>query len=159
MKESQDLPKGTTMPASDRLFPKPRIKIAMSNISQPTSPNSAPIATPSIVPEFIRLPKTGTRDPLTSSSRSTLNSIILPTKANGFRPPVKSIVLKSHQHAARGVRMIVVSSLLTYLHGLPSDSQPPSSEETAAGAKPPLKHQAQSRLKKGRQAPDTHSSP
>ena len=147
------------MPASDRLFPKPRIKIAMTNISQTTSTNSASIAVPPIVPEFIRLPKTGTRDPLTSNSRSTLNSMILPTKANGFRPPVKSIVLKSHKHAARGVRMIVVSSLLAYLHGLPSDSQPPSSEETAARAKSPLKHQVQSRLKNGRQAPGTHSSP
>lgn len=69
-------------------------------------------------PEFLRLPKSGQRDPLTGLSRSALNALILPTKENSRRPPVKSVVLKSRKSADRGTRLIDVASLLEYLNSL-----------------------------------------
>ena len=68
------------------------------------------------LPEFIRLPRGGTRDPITGLSRSALNSLILPSNGNGFKPPVKSVCLRKHG-AARGIRLIVLKSLLAYIHG------------------------------------------
>lgn len=78
-----------------------------------------------ITPEYIRLPKSPGKCPLTGLSRSALNELILPSQANGFKAPVKSLVLKK-RHAVRGVRLIVVSSLLEYLDGLtPRNAQTP----------------------------------
>jgi hypothetical protein len=47
--------------------------------------------------------------------RSTLRDLCEPTKANGFRPPVKSISLKKSKHAKRGVRLVDYASLMKYL--------------------------------------------
>ena len=88
-----------------------------------TPKTSAPITAPltpangasSIQPEFIRLPKVGTLDPRTGLGRSYLNSVILATKANNRKPPVKSICLRQ-PGAVKGVRLIVYQSLLAYLH-------------------------------------------
>lgn len=66
-------------------------------------------------PEFIRLPKSGTRDAVSGLSRSSLNSVILATKENGFKPPVKSVVLRK-KGAVRGTRLIVTQSLRDYLY-------------------------------------------
>lgn len=76
-------------------------------------------------PEYCRLPKSGTRCPITGLSRSALNELILPCSANGFKPPVRSVVLKK-RHAVRGVRLIVVESLLDHLRNLdPIGDTPP----------------------------------
>lgn len=69
------------------------------------------------LPIYIRLPKSGTRCHYTGLSRSALNSLILPSKENGFRPPVKSISDKK-KGAVRGVRLILLESLLAYLEAL-----------------------------------------
>jgi hypothetical protein len=66
-------------------------------------------------PEFIRLPKSGTRDAFSGLSRSGMNSVILATKANNFKPPVKSVVLR-RPGSVRGVRLIVAQSLREYLY-------------------------------------------
>lgn len=75
-----------------------------------------------LVPITIRLPKSGTACPYTGLRRSALNALILPTAANDYRPPVRSIVVKSHRYASRGVRLIVSESLREHLATLASDT-------------------------------------
>lgn len=67
-------------------------------------------------PLTIRLPRTGQRCPWTGLSRSAMNELILPCKANGFSPPVKSKVLQS-QGKSRGIRLVVFASLRKHLVG------------------------------------------
>jgi len=55
--------------------------------------------------EFLRLPPVGERCPVTGLSRAALNAWILPTKANGRKPPVKSFVIRQ-PGAKRGIRLI-----------------------------------------------------
>ena len=76
----------------------------------PTSMNSAA----PVEPEFIRLPKQGKLCPRTGLTRSKLNALILPTQANGYRPPVQSKSLRTHQ-GGRGVRLINWQSLKKFL--------------------------------------------
>ena len=71
----------------------------------------------SVKPEFIRLPKSGTRCPYTGLSRSKLNQLVLPCKENDFKPPVESKVLRK-RGTIRGTRLIVFDSLMNYLNGL-----------------------------------------
>src|SRR4051812_18417915 len=66
-------------------------------------------------PEFIRLPKSGTADPWTSLSRSTLNLLVLPCKENGHRPPVRSCTLRKRGNT-KGVRLIDFQSLLDHIN-------------------------------------------
>jgi hypothetical protein len=61
-------------------------------------------------PAFVRLPKNGERCPVSSLSRSTLQSLI-----RGSQPKVESIVINV-QGRSRGCRAIVTSSLLNYLN-------------------------------------------
>jgi hypothetical protein len=68
-------------------------------------------------PVFVRLPRNGSRCPWTGLSRTTLNGLILQTKENDCRPPVRSICLRKKGHA-RGARLIVFDSLVNYLSGL-----------------------------------------
>lgn len=72
-------------------------------------------STPIIRPEWLQLPKSGHRCQVSGMSRSAINSLILPTAANGFKPPVLSRSLKSHKYASRGVRLVNVASLLAYI--------------------------------------------
>ena len=72
-------------------------------------------ATSYLQPEFNRLPRSGQRDAMTGLSRSGLNRLILGTKENGFKPPVKSVVLR-RKGAVRGTRLIVTQSLRDYLY-------------------------------------------
>jgi hypothetical protein len=65
-------------------------------------------------PLTIRLPRTGQRCPWTGLSRSAMNELILPCKANDFLPPVESKVLQS-QGRSRGVRLVIFASLKEYL--------------------------------------------
>lgn len=71
--------------------------------------------------EFLRLPKSGTVDPIFSLSRSTWNNLILPCEANGFKPPIKSIVLRLRGNI-RGVRLIVADSAREYFSTLVAEA-------------------------------------
>ncbi len=68
-------------------------------------------------PEYLRLPRPGARCALTGLSRSTLAELVVPCDANGFKPPVKSLVVKK-RGAVRGIRLINFDSLLDHLHKL-----------------------------------------
>jgi hypothetical protein len=70
--------------------------------------------------KYLRLPKAGTRCPYTGLSRSILNGLILPTAANGYRPPVQSKRLRQ-PGKDRGIRLIVFDSLMDYLGSLPEN--------------------------------------
>lgn len=65
-------------------------------------------------PEWIRLPKSGNACRYTSLNRSILNFLVLPSAANGYNPPVRSVALRK-KGAAKGVRLIHLQSLLDYL--------------------------------------------
>jgi hypothetical protein len=69
----------------------------------------------SIQPIFIRLPAPKSRCPYTGLSRSALADLCVPSKANQFKPPVKSIAPKKHKHAKRAARLIDFESLVTWL--------------------------------------------
>ena len=60
-------------------------------------------------PEWIRLPKTGSRCQFTGLSRASLNELILPPNVR-----VESVVLRQ-VGATRGIRLIRLSSLLRFL--------------------------------------------
>ena len=64
-------------------------------------------------PEWIRLPTKG-KCPYTGLSRGAIYNLVGASKVNGYKPPVKSIVLR-HRGAARGVRLISYDSLMDYL--------------------------------------------
>lgn len=65
-------------------------------------------------PDWIRLPRAGEKCPYSNLSRSTLNNLILPCKANKNCPPVKSSVVRQ-KGATRGVRLIHRASLMAYI--------------------------------------------
>jgi hypothetical protein len=85
----------------------------MSNEHYTTSPLSYAEAVP-VAPEYIRLPRAKERDPLFGLSRGYLNFLILPSKANGYKPQVKSCVLRK-RGARTGVRLVEVKSLRDYI--------------------------------------------
>jgi len=64
--------------------------------------------------EFMRLPPAGQQDPIFGLKRSYLNLLILPCRENGYRPPVKSIVLH-RTRGRKGVRLIEIASLRAYI--------------------------------------------
>ena len=70
--------------------------------------------------EWTRLPKPGAR--LGGLSRSTLAELTVPCKANDFKPPVKSVVIKK-RYAMRGIRLISVPSLRAHLESLATGPQ------------------------------------
>lgn len=73
-------------------------------------------------PEFIRLPRAGTLCPWTSLARSKMNQLILPSPLNNFRPPVQSFALRNRGQA-RATRLVVLESLLRYLHKMCEEQQ------------------------------------
>lgn len=75
---------------------------------------SSDIPSNRLLPEFLRLPKNGQRCPVTGLCRATMNELILPTKGNEYRPPVKSVSLRK-RGAVRGVRLIPTDDLIRYL--------------------------------------------
>ena len=79
-------------------------------------------------PEWIRLPRSREKCPYSHLSRSTLNNLILPCKANKNRPVVKSSVLRQ-EGATRGVRLIHRASLMEYIA---ANEQPTAVNETLA---------------------------
>jgi|GEM_PF-657046 len=111
-------------------------RVLMNEECHASHTNKAPVAAepvtaetllhniPIVVPEFIRLPPPGSRCPWTGLSRSTINELILATEANGFKPPVQSHVLRK-RGAKTGVRLVVFSSLLHFIRGLPAGTEAP----------------------------------
>ena len=89
-----------------------------AGISSAQAATSIPIAA-----DWLRLPKPGGR--LEGLSRTTLNELSIPCAVKGFRPPVRSILIKK-RGAARGIRLINRQSLYQYLQHL-ADEQ---SDET-----------------------------
>lgn len=85
-----------------------------------TIPVAAGAQTHAPLPEWIRLPKSGTKCPYAGLSRSTLNALIL-----GNNPPVKSRSVKK-RHAVRGVRLINLRSLLEFIE---AQVNPPADAE------------------------------
>ncbi len=88
----------------------------------------------SVLPVYVRLPRSGHRCHLTGLSRFSLNLLVLPCSANSYRAPVKSIVVKQ-PGAVRGPRLILVESLLAHLASLASDDSVISNETASAAAK------------------------
>jgi hypothetical protein len=78
-------------------------------------------------PEYIRLPKPGKRCRLTGLSRTTLAELAVPSEMNGYKPPVKSVLIRK-RGSLRGIRLINFDSLLDYLHSL--EAMKIKSEET-----------------------------
>ncbi len=72
------------------------------------------VAAVEVAPEYFRLPRQGQKDPIFGLTRSYLNLLILPSKENGFRPPVRSSALRQG-NAKSGVRLVNVASLKAYL--------------------------------------------
>jgi len=70
--------------------------------------------------QFLRLPKPGKRCPITGLSRSGINNLILPTKNNNFKPPVRSYSIKRRGYV-RGTRLIVYDSLIEYIMSFGKD--------------------------------------
>jgi hypothetical protein len=67
--------------------------------------------------EFIRLPRSGERCPVSGLSRSAMINLVVPNVANGGKAVVKSKVLKSKPGNLKGVRLIQKESLLQFLKG------------------------------------------
>ena len=87
-----------------------------NDIAEPADISSGQAHTPnSGCDDWMRLPRPGNR--LEGLSRTTLNELLIPCAANGFRPPVRSILIKK-RGAARGIRLINRQSLKGYLQHL-----------------------------------------
>ncbi len=67
-------------------------------------------------PTYVRLPKPGTQCPYSGLSRAKLNELILPNERNGFDPPVASKSIRQ-KGAQRGIRLVLLESLMAYLSG------------------------------------------
>lgn len=77
----------------------------------------SPAAPASVTPIYTRLPKPGTRCLYTGLSRSSLCALVVPSKANGFNPPVPSHVVRGVA-ATRGIRLIRLDALLQHIASL-----------------------------------------
>lgn len=82
--------------------------------------------------EWLRLPQSGKRCPVSGLSRATLNRLILPSAANGHCPPVHSVVLKQ-RWAVRGIRMIHRQSLLDHIDSFTANPMSSAKALTAQG--------------------------
>lgn len=74
-------------------------------------------------PAFIRLPKAGQRCIYTGLTRSYLNFLTLASPANGYKPWVKSHVVRQDNSKTRGVRLIDFEDLLRHIRSQPSEIQ------------------------------------
>jgi hypothetical protein len=68
-------------------------------------------------PVTFRLPKPGMVDPYFGGPRTFWNEHVLPTKANKFKPPIRSVVERRHG-ATRGIRFILFGSAVAYFEKL-----------------------------------------
>ena len=67
-------------------------------------------------PAVVRLPRSGETEPWSGLKRTQLDMVTRPQEGNGFNPPVKSHIFAG-KGAKRGVRLINLESLLSYLSG------------------------------------------
>ena len=112
---------------------------AINELGTKSAATAAPLEIPpryaSINPaqiEFTRLPPVGERCPITGMSRAPLNALILPTAANGHKPPVKSFCLR--QPGARtGIRLISYQHLREYILSHAENGQTPDAPHAANG--------------------------
>jgi hypothetical protein len=81
--------------------------------------------------EFLRLPPAGRRCLETGLSRSALNSLILPSAANNFSPPVRSYSLRRPGHRF-GSRIIDYRSLRDFIHAHAEPVTRPTSDDKKA---------------------------
>lgn len=65
-------------------------------------------------PEFLPLPSVGSICAFSGCTRAFLNTLILPTIDNGFKPPVRSICIRKRGRL-KGKRLIVADSLRKFL--------------------------------------------
>lgn len=93
-------------------------------MSIPSGPFGLP-SQQSIVPAFLRLPKSGQRCPYSGLTRSAMDALVRPCQSNGFRPPVSSKKLRTRGAATRrGAVLVDTASLLAYLHSMERESAP-----------------------------------
>lgn len=71
--------------------------------------------------EYIRVPGPDGVDPIFSISRDTMMDLVLPRVCNGFKPPVRSLLIKK-PGAKRGIRYVNVASLRAYMANLESQA-------------------------------------
>jgi hypothetical protein len=76
--------------------------------------------------EWLRLPQPGAKLSGYGLTRGTLNELILPCESNGYKPLVRSLVIKK-RGAIRGIRLIHRPSLDAYLSRL-ADEQAQGAE-------------------------------
>jgi hypothetical protein len=66
-------------------------------------------------PEYIRMPRVKERDPIFGLCRSQIYELVLPSLANDWTPPVRSVVLRRKPGSRTGVRLVHVGSLRAYI--------------------------------------------
>ena len=76
---------------------------------------------------WIRLPRPGTRCPVSGLSRSSLAELVRPCPRNDYRPPVEARVLK-RRGAMRGVLLVSRAALLAYIAEQPAPEAPAPKE-------------------------------
>jgi hypothetical protein len=82
-------------------------------------------------PEWLRLPKPGTRCPYTGLTRTTLDQLTRPQVLNKFDPVVESKIIQHAGYPKGGVRVISYASLMSFLEKLPSDKGRAKQEQPA----------------------------
>ena len=90
---------------------------AIENIEQPDHQDKVGITAPNGErpwPEFIPLPSPRALCPWSGCTRSFLNTLILPTAENGFKPPVRSVCIRKRGRI-KGKRLIIGDSLRQFL--------------------------------------------
>lgn len=95
------------------LLPEPSGSKETTEPQQITSPTNQ---THTGGPVYIRLPKPGALCPYSGLSRAKLNELVLPCERNKFKPLVASKSLRQ-KGAQRGIRLVLLESLMTYLSG------------------------------------------
>ena len=93
-------------------------------------PRQPALAAPPPTPDYIRLPREGVLCPFSQLTRGKLRELIESRKGRP-KPPVESFVLPNLGGSQKGVRLIVLSSLLAYLERCRASARE-NSEQTAA---------------------------
>ena len=68
--------------------------------------------------EFLRIPPRGSHCSRTGLSRSVIEQLVVPSKANNFHPPVPAKLLRRPGNT-RGVWLIPKRAFIKYLNNLP----------------------------------------
>ena len=101
-----------------------RVKIIVPNTEPLAGGNSIPPASQAmsaasrggdstVQPHTFRIPRPKERDPFFGGARTFWLQLVLPSNANGGRPPVRSVVMKK-RGTRRGTRFVLYASALAY---------------------------------------------